>query len=383
MKESDICETEHCPDTFADRNSDASSPGHETLSSPRSQFFRRSKPVVRLWIGDYDPRIHLGFLRGAREFGWDLKESRDSASGAPWLLRAGGHELHLDTGRGGIEPHLSVELPHAAAGKAAAAHLIPLNYPHLSFFYDRPLSRGAARMQAAFFEACRRQGIDPQASPNTPGSTEEWIAALPLPCAVLAATDDDAARLINTARGMGLRVPEDIAVLGCGNDELARAKSEVGISSLDMNLELAGCTTARLLDCLLRGETLPKRHWIVKNGRLVERESTRCHYCEHPGVSRAILRIRRDFAEPLTVPLLAREAGMSIRSLQRLYHSLTGSAISEDLLNKRLDAASDLLRATDLKLEAVARAVGLGNANRLCRLFRIRFGCTPNQCRMS
>jgi transcriptional regulator GlxA family with amidase domain len=100
---------------------------------------------------------------------------------------------------------------------------------------------------------------------------------------------------------------------------------------------------------------------------------------DFPGISKVIRTIREEYSRPLTVPTLARECGMSVRSLHRAYRAATGTTVGRDLLNRRIEAAADMLREDDIKLEPVAMETGLRNAKNLCRLFKEHFGLTPGQ----
>ncbi len=74
---------------------------------------------------------------------------------------------------------------------------------------------------------------------------------------------------------------------------------------------------------------------------------------------------------------------MSERTLHRLYRSVTGNTIGQDLVARRIEAAALLLREDDAKLEPVAIETGLGNAKNLCRLFKEHLGLTPGQWKQS
>ena len=102
-----------------------------------------------------------------------------------------------------------------------------------------------------------------------------------------------------------------------------------------------------------------------------------------PGISKVIRTIREEYSRPLTVTTLARECGMSVRSLHRAYRAVTGNTVGRDLLNRRIEAAADMLREDDIKLEPVAMETGLRNAKNLCRLFKEHFGLTPGQWKES
>lgn len=119
----------------------------------------------------------------------------------------------------------------------------------------------------------------------------------------------------------------------------------------------------------------------VPGGRLCS--SPRTSGSPNPGIAKAIQMIRNEYSRPLTVGSLARECGMSVRTLHRLYRAVTGNTIGKDLATRRIRAAADLLRIDGLKLEPIAMETGLHSAKNLCRLFKEHFGVTPGQWKES
>ena len=105
--------------------------------------------------------------------------------------------------------------------------------------------------------------------------------------------------------------------------------------------------------------------------------------CDNPGIRKVLRTIRDEYSRPLTVSSLARECGMSVRSLHRLYRSVTGTTIGQDIIARRIEAAARMLREDDVKLEPVAMETGLGSAKNLCRLFKEHLGLTPGQWKES
>ena len=110
---------------------------------------------------------------------------------------------------------------------------------------------------------------------------------------------------------------------------------------------------------------------------------TAIHECDNPGIRKVLRTIRYEYSRPLSVSSLARECGMSVRSLHRLYRSVTGTTIGQDIIARRIEAAAMMLREDDVKLEPVAMETGLGNAKNLCRLFKEHLGLTPGQWKES
>jgi transcriptional regulator GlxA family with amidase domain len=85
--------------------------------------------------------------------------------------------------------------------------------------------------------------------------------------------------------------------------------------------------------------------------------------------------------EPLTVPRLARHAGMSERSFMRRFAEETGTTPLQWLTGARMGLARELLEATDHSVDVIARDSGLGSAANLRLHFRRTLNTTPTAYR--
>lgn len=85
--------------------------------------------------------------------------------------------------------------------------------------------------------------------------------------------------------------------------------------------------------------------------------------------------------EPLTLANLAAHARASTRTLTRRFREETGLSPLQWLLHQRVDRARELLEATDLPIEQVARRSGLGTAESLRQHLMRRNGVTPTAYR--
>lgn len=91
--------------------------------------------------------------------------------------------------------------------------------------------------------------------------------------------------------------------------------------------------------------------------------------------------VRSGVAGPVDIARIAKELGVSQRTLQRLTSTVLGTTPVRYVQQVRLERALELLRTTDLTLAAVARAVGYQSATTLGTLLRKRRGTTPEQVR--
>ncbi|HEX8914636.1 MAG TPA: AraC family transcriptional regulator [Humisphaera sp.] len=102
---------------------------------------------------------------------------------------------------------------------------------------------------------------------------------------------------------------------------------------------------------------------------------------EYRGLAGALDRLHADFAEPITIPDLARSAGLSPYQFDRRVRKLFGLSAGQLLDKVRLDEAVRLLRETDEPVAAVALACGYGDQSAFARRFRQSTGLTPREFR--
>ncbi len=160
------------------------------------------------------------------------------------------------------QEHLpSVLLDNERAGAMAADHLLRLGHTDIAFIgdtEDSPLGFvGSAQRRKGLEAALSRAGIAmPSAYVKTAehGREEAQKGALKLldlpqpPTAVFAASDAQALGVLDAARHRGLRVPEDLSVVGCDDIELA---ADLGLTTISVGLYGGGKRAAELLLALL------------------------------------------------------------------------------------------------------------------------------------
>lgn len=91
--------------------------------------------------------------------------------------------------------------------------------------------------------------------------------------------------------------------------------------------------------------------------------------------------IAEHYMEAISVADAARSAAMSERNYLRRFKCMIGVTPSEYLLRARLDMSCKLLTKTTLPVDKVARRCGMGNGDRLCKIFRKRFALSPTEYR--
>jgi transcriptional regulator GlxA family with amidase domain len=97
-----------------------------------------------------------------------------------------------------------------------------------------------------------------------------------------------------------------------------------------------------------------------------------------------VLRVmERSIETPLSRATLAREAGISLRQLERLFQHHIGHGIHRHYRWLRLERARQLLRETTLPVLDVALATGFASSSQFARAYSGAFGEPPSDTRMS
>jgi LacI family transcriptional regulator len=274
-------------------------------------------------------------------------------------------------------------------GRAAAEHLLQLK--RRTYAYVGDSSPAGRCVQTGFVGRLREAKCDallapagfnrPYAEePNSAAKATAWLASLPKPAAVFAFHDALAHRLADACRGAGLRVPEDVALLGCLNDEFLCTAAHPPLSSVSVPLPALGFEAARVLDSIMNGAPAPGRIELPPLG-VVTRRSTDPAAVADTELAAALRFIRDHSAERLNVDDVASASGLSRSSLERRFRAALGRGPLAELLRERVERAKLLLAETDLSVKEIARLAGFHDGRHLSVTFRQKAGTSPAKFR--
>lgn len=287
-----------------------------------------------------------------------------------------------------------VTVDDEAIGRAAAEHLLEKGVRLLAMIGGSPSQAGreagvlaaAARagIPARVFE--RDSAVDGKRRALPGGRAGEqalaaWLRRLPTPVGVVGNHDDTAALVVRTARAVGLAVPEDVAVVGVGDDPVACAGSPA-LSSVALPARRIGAEAARTLARLLAGQDTPRERRLPPLG-VIARASSDAHAGADPRLEAALRLLRELAPRRVGIAAIAARAGVDRRWLERACRRSLGHGPAVELRRARLRLAQDLLGRTRLPLADIARRCGFASAPRLCAVFRAAIGSTPGRWRRS
>jgi LacI family transcriptional regulator len=275
-------------------------------------------------------------------------------------------------------------------GRIAAAHLLERGYRRFAYigFQDLPFSK---QRREGFLAELKKAQINESLvwTDELRGRdvSVEWFAHRfgrpEFPVGIMAADDDVAVRTLIAAQANGLRVPQDLAIIGVNDLDMICNTAAIPLSSITPQYGRIGFEAAQLLDRLLQGKAVHDTVIRVAPMGVVARMSTRFFAFDDPLVEQALTYMHANISEPFNVEDVVRQSGKSRRTLENRFTRAVGRSLHEEINRLRIERAKQLLTDTDWTIERVAEACGFAASKRLYEAFMREEGTTPNSFRGS
>jgi DNA-binding LacI/PurR family transcriptional regulator len=198
--------------------------------------------------------------------------ARLAAAGVPVVL--------LDARGDGVPAVVSDDVE---GGRLATGHLLTLGHERIAFIGDEPDNpfgfTSSRDRERGYVEAMGTGGVDirpgyirhgPHVRSVARRLAEELLAQQQAPTAIFAASDTQALGVLEAVRSAGLRIPQDISVVGFDDVEVS---SYAGLTTVHQPLYESGFeATSLLLEALRAGPLPPVEHELPVE--LIVRETT-------------------------------------------------------------------------------------------------------------
>lgn len=209
----------------------------------------------------------------------------------------------------------------------------------------------------------------------------KWLRDLPKPIGIFACHDSLGQEIVDLCHEAGLRVPEEVAVIGVDDDPVRCSLSDPPLSSVAPDSRRVGHMAAELLSQMMAGRPVGPGLRTVAPLGVVARGSTDVLAVRDPDVLQALKYIRSHACEPIGVKNLLDVIPLSRRSLEARFIKVLGRTPHEQILLCRVERAKQLLHDTDLPIKTIAHMVGTGTPEYLSVLFRRVIGSSPSEYR--
>ena len=356
--------------------------------------------------GAWSRGILRGFMAAAHERGWTLLHYHPSVD-LDWLMREFmpaaaviGPELPRESiARLTPTPIVSVAFDRSEHGiasvypddKSIAAlaldHLLATGLRQVSTFrFDE--SPFAIARERAFVERARAAGIRVAAGwgsdeatssrrDEDPAAMMAWLRDLPKPCGVFTISDSWGRTVARYAHMTGLRVPEELALIGADNDALECELVVPSLSSVMVPWRELGRNAARLVDLGLSGHAIAGQRLVLSPVAVMARRSSDAIAIGDPLVAKAVRWIRQNSDRRLTVPIVVRAVGGGRQRLERRFRLVLDRTVHEEIRRTRVEMARGLLESSPASLHEVAKRSGFTTAALLSKAFHRELGMPP------
>jgi len=378
------------------------------------RLVKNDQKHVLVLLGWYDHRVHRSIEVYARQNHWRLHTNFARERSIPWGWKGDGILAWLGAGDDLAEfvaqaalptvdfslrrPHL--KLPRVLEdneriGELAAEYFLSRGFNNFAF-YSNSDNWAYAERGRKFIAAldCAGRSCTWLRQPYSSGDADskgrwqrkrellsKFLDELPKPIAVLAANDDHAIEVFEACELRGIRVPDEVAILGVGNNLLAPDSRIVPISSVETNLGALGRSGAELLDRLMKGEPPPRRPIRVPPLGVIERQSSDFFALDHSGLVAGLRFIHSYSHEWINIDDVAHSARMSRRALHKAFVQKLGNPPGEVLRIARIERAKRLLVDSNHKVETVAKLCGYQSAASFGAAFLRLTSMMPTQFR--
>jgi len=272
-------------------------------------------------------------------------------------------------------------------GVLGLEHLLATGLRQVSTFRLDGSQFGVAR-ERAFVARARDAGArvavgwgSDDAPPRWRGEDAEgiiaWLLELPKPCGLFTCADHWARIVSRYVRLAGLRVPDDLALVGVDNDVVECELLSPPLSSVMVPWQELGERAALLVQRALDGERIERQRWLTPPVAVAARRSSEVFAVEDAVVAKAMRWIRQNAHQHLNVPMVADAVGGGRQRLERRFRRALDRTVQEEIRRVRVEMAMRLLRTTQVGLVEIAKQSGFSNAALLSVAFKREVGMPP------
>jgi LacI family transcriptional regulator len=276
------------------------------------------------------------------------------------------------------------------AGRMAAEHLISIGFNRLVHFgYSRALSsklhyEGMCEVAKEHGCSCKRYMVPSNFREQEPSwksfveYTNRALASWQAPIGVGFSSDELAHAVISHCNNQGWTIPEQMAVIGVGNELMICNSIDPSISSIDMGHRNCGYEAARLLDLLMNGEKISGNLIrLIPPKEVVLRRSSDAYAVDDTATSRALAFMSENSHRRISVNDIAKAAGIGRQTLEHRFRKFLNRPINDELIRLRVSKMKRLLVETRLTIDKISDQVGFGTTANMHVMFKRLTSMTP------
>jgi LacI family transcriptional regulator len=284
-----------------------------------------------------------------------------------------------------------VEVDELAVGRMVAQYLLMKGFKNFAYcgtsngVYLAGRRDGFCRLvRDAGFECSVLEGFMTGHRPEwlkARHAVEKWLATLEKPVGIMCCHDVRGQDVLSSCRELGLVVPDEVSVVGVGNEEVCCAMSDPPMSSVEIPTRRIGYEAAALLHKMINGRPAPRKPILLSPVEVVVRASSEKSEISDPDIVQALQFIADSAGTAITVKDILKEVPMSRRSFARRFKEVTGRTPKKQIMDAHIAQAKLLLVNTDLGIPRVAAQSGFVGREVFSRVFSRQMGIAPSAYR--
>ena len=378
-------------------------PMNQTIAIVMSEvFLRRLTPALSAFSGRKQDYRILSIHRPIEEVGGLLKEINPIGLISEWLPQKADDLLGLTL----KIPHvmvgthnrfagvLSVDVDDLAVGREAADALSQVGFKSLACLGNgtpysdlriQGFEDSVRKSDLPFFVHTESGFEEMRYSESFHDPSEEmksWLMELPKPCGIFAVHDPLGRFLSGACSQLGIRVPDDVAIIGANNDPLVCGLTYPMLSSVSIPWDNFGQFVGGSMQRMIDGGSGWKRtlHLIQPSG-VIFRHSANHLAVRDKTLRRALSFMTERIKEPITVSILCEQLRIARRSLERKFKESFNCTPWEMLCQMRVNEAKRLLMETGHPISRISELSGFNDPERMAVVFKRLTGKPPSRFR--
>ena len=214
-----------------------------------------------------------------------------------------------------------------------------------------------------------------------PSLLSKWLKSLPKPTALMTCDDNQGLHITEASRHAGIRIPEDVAVLGVDNDENICFLSDPPLSSISSDVEKGGYEAARVMQQMITAGKTNSDNIIVKPTHIITRASTDIYSTDDELIVKTLKYIHLNIDKNIKVGQVLKEVPLCRRSLEKRFIITTGYPVYKYIYQLRIEKFMKKLLETDMTITEIAHELGFEDTKNISRQFKQMKGLTPLEYR--
>ena len=272
-------------------------------------------------------------------------------------------------------------------GAFAADYFLKQNFANYAFIGMKDILWSVSRYegyseQITLMKKVRTHCYEVEDFQNEIKEISSWLHSLPKPIAMFACNDFMARQVTEICQMSGIRIPEDISLLGVDNDEFMCNISSPTLSSIKLNFEKHGYEIAQtLFKMVAEKKTWPARIPVEAIG-VVERMSTNRKIIADPYIREIVDFISRNYTQDIDIRKLTSFIPLSRRAIEMKFKKeMHPYTISSYIMKLRMEHFCRLLESSELPVSTAADQSGFIDNSNFSTLFKKYKGMTPTEYR--